>query len=334
MTINNFNIDFDKINLCGWKDKEESFENLCKEFLMLKYKITENVNLIKWYPAIECPVVLWDKSIYYGFQSKLKLSKNTLNEALEDSFWDKKNNKCKMNKDDFQKIKTLVIFSNKERTNQTEDKLNAWIKKDHIKIEFRCGKNFISELQKDEFVPITVRYFNNQELRAAFHKNNKQQWKIENIWDVRKYQIVKDHENAFDWAFIKQDEKDLAKEFQEHFLVNKWMYCDTPSLKIFMELEKKIRDAKFRGLELSLKWRASPDVEWVLEKFRDELFKPSWLLDENDEVDIKAYIPESEHIKWLLINYWAEWYCKIASYKEKEVRFISKTWDSWIQTDS
>lgn len=324
MAIKNFNIDFDKINLCGRKDKEESFENLCKEFLVLKYQVTENVNLIKWYPAIECPVINWVWWLYYGFQAKLLLNTTSLNSALEESFWSTKSGECKINEDDLEKIQILVIFSNKEKTNKTKGKLDVWIKKTTLIIEFRCGKDFISELQKDEFLSITVKYFDNQDLRKSFHENHKKPWKVQSLIDVAKLQIIENHEYAFDWEYITQVEKDLAREYQEEFLLNKRLYCDTPSLEVFMELEKKIINTKFKWLERWLKWRRENDVEWIYERFENDLFSPSWEIDDKDKIDILAYTPEKDHRRWLLVNLWAEWNCSIEAHTEKVVRFISK----------
>lgn len=329
--IKNYNIDFNKINLCWWKDKEEAFENLCKEFFIIKYWIAEHVNLIEGYASIECPVVQWNWWLYFGFQSKLLGNTSSLNAKLADSFWDKKKMQCKMLDDDFNKIQYLVIFSNKEKTLDSEKRLQSFIKKSGVVIEFRCGKNFISELQHDDFLSITTKYFDNIDLRKAFHENNKTRWIPPTIEAIKSSWTIKNHENIFDGDYITQIEKDLAWEYQEEFLLNKRLYCDTPSLEVFSDIEQKIITTKFKWLERSLKWRAANDVEWVYEKFDSDLFSPSWEISEIDKTDILVYAPEKDHRKWLLVNLWAEWYCTIEANAERTVRFISKSTNPWIQ---
>jgi len=322
----NFNLNFNKINLCWRETQQDAFENLCKEFIASYYNITENINLVECYTAIECPVILWNDWLYYWFQSKLINSTNTLNALLKKSFLGK-GDKCKMEDDDYNKIDKLIIFSNKEKTKNTDINLKSWIKKEGLIIEYRCGENFKNELQKDSYITTTITYFNNDEIRKKLHKEHKKKWIVKSIWNIGKIQVISDYQNTFEWDYITVDEKNVAKEYQEIYLINKFLYCDTSSFQIFSELEKKIVDYKFRWLDLHYRTRYEQDMEWVLDRFVKELSSLEW----SDKIDMLAYMPQQENKKWLLIDYWAEWYCKIAANEKMEVRFIStKTW--WTLT--
>jgi len=312
--IYNYPISFKEIDYLEWGNKEDAFENMCKEFLKQKYEIKENINLINWYPWIECPPVLWANDKYYSFQAKL--INNWLSSQLKKSFFWNTNNDFKIYDDDLKKMDILVIFSNKKVTSNLKDTIYWWFKKFNITIEYRVDENFKNELRKKSYTEIRQKYFYNNNVKIQFHEDNK--WEEKDIFEINKIKTVNDVNNGFSWN-ISFDDIELAKEYQEYFLLNKYLYCDSGSFKDFELLESKIPSMKFSSISTYTRWRIIKNMDDVLEYAEKQLNN----LDENDLIDLKYFTPATVHKKGLFINYWADWLSEI-QIKNDGVKFISK----------
>ncbi len=313
--LHNYSIDFFRINLCWRESKEDSFENMCKEFLQIKYKIADNINLKKNYPWIECPPVLGINSIYYWFQAKLTTW--TLKEALKSSFFDKLK-KHKIYRDDLKKMSTLVIFSNKEKT---KNEFESFFLEYNIKFVYFVWEDLKNELNKPEFIKIRQKYFWNEDIERELHELNRdlgvrkaQDGKSPYSWDLW------DVEVGF-FKTVSSIDVENAKSYLDSFLSNKYLYCDSYSFTVFDELENKIPQEKFKSIALHTKGSPKKTVEEILVYAEHQLDR---MRNDRDYIGLKFFVPEAEHKKGLFINYWVEWKSKIDIDENEDKIFISK----------
>lgn len=318
MTLGNYPIYFNRINISPWKDKGESFENLWKEFFIKEYWIQEPVDLINWFPGIESPPVLWSDWKYYWFQSKLITS--SLRKALNDSFisgdWT-----CKIWLANLKKMDFLVIISNKDLPIRevffnkllSDIKLRIEAAKHWIEVIYIVWEVFRGKLKSPAYPRIRQKYFYSADVQEELHQSSR--WEALTIWEIEENYWRWSVELWFSWKYLKKD-LDLAWQYQEAFLLNKYMYFDSYSFDVFTQLESTIPSRTFPSIALHTQGITKKNLEEVLEY-------ASWVIAWAEE-DVKYFIPDPIHKKGLFANYGSEELLAF-DYEETEVvKFIDK----------
>ena len=259
MVYYNYPIDFNHINQCGFKDKHEAFENLCKEYIELRENCIETFQIIEWYPAIEASPIKNKDWIYIAFQAKL--SNSDIVKQIKDSFFNGIDHKFK--EEDLENINRLYIIISKTLTNSSREGINSKLKsiKEELEVIYITWPELQNDLKKHQYTHLRQKYFFNELVAEEFHKNNY----TENTDDTEETIC------SLDWT-PSCDEINTVNRIYRTYHYNKLGYAWTASFDVISGLEQFIFDKKsdtfhdhtlFRTLGL---WDFLEFSRWEIEK--------------------------------------------------------------------
>lgn len=264
----NYPLNFSSININWFDDANESFENLCKEYLEKKYQCTECFCLEKWYPALEAKPIQTTEWQYIWFQAKLA-DTNIKSQIITSLF---NGNECKILTDDLERIDILYIITSKKISQNSQEKIILQLKqhKETLEVVFLMGEWFKNELRKHEFTWIRQKYFYNANVSEEYHNDN--------------YSDHNEIINNFCWLnwIPSRQDIELAETTYMRYQYHKLCYSWTDSFNVISEIEDYIYNKKWDTIQKYSEFK-KPEFRDLLEKSREEIEKIPW----NEGYEIK-----------------------------------------------
>lgn len=298
-----------------WHSLEKTFEFLCADFMKIKYNL-DRVPLPSQndiFPWIEWEPIEKDW-LYYWYQAKF------WNDAFNNNKWFDKSFTTTSNsiKDWVYTLSILCLFSRKDYPTKNrkikEQKFTKFENDNNLKLHKYFWNDFLSELKKQCYIEILYKYFPIDSIKKEIYE------KCENKKEVCEISLNNDINNVinlFEWDsnYYKND-LEIAKIIQKKYSYKKLSFSSKIYiLETFDELENEIANKIFDEISF-----------YNFSKLDDYLETWKKLLEDSNS--LKKYSVELENLienkRWIFINYWKQWICKLNYISENEIKFKDK----------